>query len=387
MDFTIDQITLEKSLSLVAKAAATVSTLPVLSHVLIRASSEDQTLAFSTTNQSISACCRVSAFVGESGSLTVPVGLLLDWIKKLPSIQMVGHGDLSINRLTLKGGRYRSTFNGIEADQFPELSSDAEYKSFLIPHDTLARIFELVGAAATDDASMPPAYAGINIKISGGKIRWAATDSFRLAFYLMDYADPSVTADFTLPKTSLSELVRIMKESDVKQPVEVRLYENKAVFCLSFPDSPIGSLEFSSQLLIFRFPNIEGFVPKSMSISITADTRSLIRDIGLAMIYAKDNHNRVRMTAQVNPDPDGFSLLGISSLSESGEHVSEIDCSMEGSDLALVINGMYLLDVLRAVKTERVTIKAAAANKPLIVEPDSSEPYIHVLTPMIDGKK
>jgi DNA polymerase-3 subunit beta len=76
------QENLAKGLSIIGRAVASRSTLPVLSNVLI--STDDNQLKLSATNLEIGINCWVAAKVEEPGAITVPARLLGDFVNSLP---------------------------------------------------------------------------------------------------------------------------------------------------------------------------------------------------------------------------------------------------------------------------------------------------------------
>ena len=77
------QENLAKGLSVVGRAVATRSTLPVLSNVML--STDSGRLKLSATDLEIGINCWIGAKVEEDGATTVPARLLMDFVNSLPT--------------------------------------------------------------------------------------------------------------------------------------------------------------------------------------------------------------------------------------------------------------------------------------------------------------
>jgi DNA polymerase-3 subunit beta len=77
------QENLAKGLSIVGRAVATRSTLPVLSNILL--ATDQGRLKLSATNLEIGITCWIGAKVEEDGAMTVPARTFVDLVSALPA--------------------------------------------------------------------------------------------------------------------------------------------------------------------------------------------------------------------------------------------------------------------------------------------------------------
>ena len=117
MEIEVLQKRLSKALNTVSRVAvSTRAGLPILSNVLLRA--EKKQLILTATNLEIATVEYVNAEVKKSGTITVPAKLIAEFVSNLPSeetVKLKAKGD----KLTISAGKYKSTINGILADDFP----------------------------------------------------------------------------------------------------------------------------------------------------------------------------------------------------------------------------------------------------------------------------
>lgn len=80
---------------------------------------ENNQLLLAATNLEIAITEYIGAKVQQEGAITIPARLLSDYIANLPKGTVTL--DLDKHKLHITTDNYRSTVNGVAADEFPEL--------------------------------------------------------------------------------------------------------------------------------------------------------------------------------------------------------------------------------------------------------------------------
>ena len=119
MKVQVLQENLQRGLSIVGRAVATRSTLPITANVLLMTDSGRLKLA--ATDLDISMSAWVGAKIDEPGATTVPSRLISDFVSSLPP----GTVNLEIGdrarQMKLECARNESTINAMDAEDFPRL--------------------------------------------------------------------------------------------------------------------------------------------------------------------------------------------------------------------------------------------------------------------------
>ena len=100
------QENLAKGLSIVGRAVATRSTLPVLSNILL---STDPGRKLSATHLEIGITCWIGGKVEKDGATTIPARTFVDWVGALPAERADMELDVRTQTLNLKCGRFENT--------------------------------------------------------------------------------------------------------------------------------------------------------------------------------------------------------------------------------------------------------------------------------------
>jgi len=111
------QENLAKGLSIVGRAVATRSTLPVLSNILL--ATDEGRLKLASTNLELGITHWIGAKVEEDGAITVPARQLTDYVNSLPPDRIDMELNVRTQTLHLKCARYDANIKGVDASEFP----------------------------------------------------------------------------------------------------------------------------------------------------------------------------------------------------------------------------------------------------------------------------
>jgi DNA polymerase-3 subunit beta len=116
MKLTITREQFQEGLQAVAAAIPSKTTLPVLSNVLLEATSDG--LRLSGTDLDIAVSTTVPASIDQEGAITLPAKKLSDLVREMPtaSIRLTSSGE---QRATIECGRAKFKLLGLSRDEFP----------------------------------------------------------------------------------------------------------------------------------------------------------------------------------------------------------------------------------------------------------------------------
>jgi DNA polymerase-3 subunit beta len=367
------QENLAKGLSIVGRAVATRSTLPVLSNVML--ATDGAQLKLSATNLEIGIVCWIGAKVEEDGSITVPARLLTDFVSSLPPERIDMELTVRTQTLNLKCARFEANIKGIDAQEFPLIPTVGEdSKISLDPSMLHQMIDQVILAAATDESR--PILTGVLAKFQGEQLTLAAADGFRLSVRTAHLSEPvSEPITVIVPARALAELSRISAEQE--QPIEVTITpaRNQALFHMANAD-------LVSQLIEGNFPDYNQIIPKSYSTRTVVSTSDFLKAAKTANIFARDAANIVRLEIVPGGElaPGRITLTATSA--EVGDNVGEFDAAIEGEQMEIAFNAKYLIDVLSVIDAAQVELETTTASSPGVIKPVGSEDFTHVIMPM-----
>jgi DNA polymerase III subunit beta len=362
-----------RGLSIVGRAVATKTTLPITNNVLL--ATDEGRLKLVATNLEMAISYWLGAKIEDEGAITVPARLLTEFVSSLPSDTISVQLSPQTKTLGLKCARFEARISGVDAKEFPPIPSVDEGINTKVEVEVLRQaINQVVFAAATEESR--PVLTGVCTQFEGKTLTLAAADGFRLAVFKLPIAEAIKTkTEVIIPARTLSELNRLM--TDDEEAVSITLNPNKSQVLFRLKNT-----ELVSQLVQGSFPNYAQLIPQSYNTRMIVSVADFLRATKTASIFARDGSGIVRLVIT----PGGEASPGKVSVSarseEIGDDVGEIDATVEGADAKIAFNGKYLTDVLSVIRQSQVALETTSPSSPGLLRPVGTDNYTHVVMPM-----
>jgi DNA polymerase-3 subunit beta len=366
------QENLAKGISIVSRAVATRSTLPVLSNILL--STDASRLKLSATNLEIGINCWVGAQVEQEGATTVPARLLTD----LTSSLSPGRIDLELivrtQTLHLKSGRFDANIKGIDAQEFPIILVPDEDNRVKLDADLLRTMIEQVAFAAATDESRP-VLTGVLLVMAPDALTLVATDGYRISVRSTALEEgPQSPISVIVPARALQELGRI---SGDEEWVEMLIAPSRSQVFFHTKD-----VDLVSQLIEGTFPEYKRVIPSSCNTKTLVSTAEFLKATRMAFVFARDSANVVRVQVVPNGDAGAGRMIITATSAEHGDNVSEIDATVEGAPVEMAFNARYMIDALSVIDSAQVSLETRDPSSPGVIRPVGGGDLVHIIMPM-----
>lgn len=363
MKISCIQEKLNKGLSLVNRIVSNRGSLPILSNVML--TSDKGRLKISATDLEIGINTWIGAKVEEEGSITVPARLISEFVNtnKDQTINMA----LNNNDLEIFSEKYKANIKGINASEFPLIPNiKKDIFASIDSQELNTALSEVYFAAAVDETR--PVLTGILFKFIGGKLKIAATDSFRLAEKEIIFKDGSKQEkQIIIPQRAAIELIRII--SNFSGKIDIYLEENQVLFTF-------GDTEFTTRLINGSYPDYEQIIPKKHQTEINITKNEFSDAIKMASYFARETANNIKIKTEE-------SKLKISANSpQVGDNVSEINAQITGNACEIAINAKFALDFLNVIKDQNINIKINENNSPVLFSSQEKKGYLYIIMPL-----
>ncbi len=369
MKVKVTQENLAAGLGIVARAVSTRSLLPVLSNVLLEAN--DQELRLTTTNMEISLIEVVPAEVEEPGATSVPATLFADLVDAITDGGAVHLATDKGETVKIKSGGFDAHLKSLPADEFPMMRVLPEQPFATLSQKELKRALnETVFAASSHEQA--GVLRGIQCRFADATLTLSAADNYRSGLKTVKLANPATeTVSMLVPAPGLTELIRLLGDTD--DPVEVTVTAQRNEIMFSLPGTFI-----LCRALDGKFPNIERAIPTSFATRVVVNREGLLRVVRPASLIARTGSNVIRVDVGAN----GSEGLTISSAAEIGDHVGQVAASVEGAPLRLGFNARYLNEILTNVTPDEFAIELGGAMSPVVFRPVDDDSYVHMVAPI-----
>lgn len=362
MKLQIDQRELSRGIGIVQKGISSKTTLPILSGIYLKA--KDSTLTLIGTDLEIGVETSISCNVLKEGNVVIASRIFGDIIKKLPDLPIEIEVDEKQN-VHIRCGSSKFNIQGQTSEEYPRLAEVDREQCFQIPKDLLKNMIrQTIFATAQDETR--PILTGALLEIVDGKVSLVALDGYRLALKnaTVDYSkDVSVV----IPSKTLNEVNKILEDDD--SDVKIVCTESHIIFVLS-------NTIISSRLLEGQFLNYKDIIRNDYKSRVVVNTAAIKNSIERASLLAREGKNNL-VKLQVSDEK-----LIITSNSEIGDVYEEVDISLEGEDIEIAFNSKYILDGIRTIDSEEITMDFVSSVNPCIIKPANDKNYTYLILPV-----
>ncbi|KYP80787.1 DNA polymerase III subunit beta [Ferroacidibacillus organovorans] len=307
--------------------------------------------------------------VEEPGSIVINAKFLLEIIRKLP--QQLVRFNLKNHIATIQSGAAIYTLNGLDSREFPLLPQvDDDEKLTMASTLLLQSIQKTVYAVATIESR--PTLTGVHFKLKNDILTLTGTDSHRLSNLKIsvDTLKEYSFEEAIMPGKTLQELLRILPASE--EMVEITLADHQMLI-------RYDNIHFYSRLIEGTYPDISRIIPETFRTSIKIGTKNLIESIERAALLARENDNHV-IRLHLRPNQ-----TEITSTSQELGKISEViePQTFQGEELMLACNARFMLESLKTIDTEDVSIQFTGPGSAFIITPvESDTNHLQLILPV-----
>jgi len=329
----------------------------------------------------------LAADVDEPGRVLVPGKLLADISKSLPAAPV----DLSTedNRLVVRCGPARFALTLLPQDDYPELPP-APPVSGTVPAAAFAEAVAQVAIAAGRD-DMLPVLTGIQVEITGDRLRLLATDRYRLAVRDLTWtpADPDATGSALVPARVLSDAAKAMAGGGV---VSLSFPLSRPTGTATGVGAPVGGLiglsggtataprSTTTRLLDGEYPKVMSLFPAEAPITSRVSTARLLESARRVSLVADRN-------APIRLGFDGSELTLDAGSGEDAQATEVVEAVTDGEAISVGFFPGYLVDGLQHLGGSTAQFSFTHPTKAVVItgasgpEEESDPDYRYLVMP------
>lgn len=355
---------LVEAINLVAPVASPRSPQPLFQTVRLEAG--DSGLQLTACDGEMWGERMILASVDEPGTVCVQAKVLQELVARLPD-GMITLERAEGGQIFLRTGGSEWRLMALNADDFPGIPEIASSSSLKLKMGELREAIEgVIYAVADDNARL--VLTGVLFKYANDELTLVATDTHRLA--VIRLAKPGIGSDVSavVPEKAL-KAIRNLPIAD-EEEIALQFDETRLMV-------DTGNARVVSQLLSGSYPQWERVVPAEFTRTWKLDRQEFIENLDRTLLLARDSAYRVRFGGT------GMQLVISSRSEEKGEAKEEIPAIMENGEIEIAFNGRYVLDALKAMKSDSIVAQMTEPSRPALFKPiDESDDRFCVIMPM-----
>lgn len=369
MRFIVSTSTLLKQLQAVGGALSSSTVLPILENFLFRI--QDGNLTISATDLQTSMTTSLPVETQENGRIAIPSRILLDTLKSLPEQPVTFSVDDKTFAVEIKAGDGNYKLSGENGEDFPKIPTVENALSVSLPASVLAEAINKTIFAVSND-ELRPAMTGVYCQLSPQHFTFVATDAHKLVRYRRKDAHSETATSFIMPKKALTLLKSSLPSEDVAVSVE---YNSTSAFF------KFGNINLVCRLIDERYPDYDAVIPLNNPNKLTIDRLLFLGSLSRVAIYANKTTHQVRLKI-------AGTELNISSedIDFSNEAHEKLNCAYEGEDIEIGFNARFLIEMLRNLSCEEVSLEMSTPNRAGLLLPqggDENEDVLMLVMPVM----
>ena len=372
--FSINKNLFLQALNTTKRAISHKNAIPILSTVKIDVTKEGITLIGSNGQVSIENFIstqneNAGLLVNSTGSILLEATFFINVVSSLPDI-ILDFKEIEQKQIVLTSGKSEITLKGKDADQYPRIQEISASNPLVLETKILKDVINETAFAASVQESRP-ILTGVHFVLTDNRyLKTVATDSHRMSQKKITLEKNGDNFDVVIPSRSLREFTAVF--TDEIETVEVFFANNQILFRSE-------NISFYTRLLEGNYPDTDRLIPTEFTSVLTFNTSDLRAAMERARLLSNATQN-----GTVKLEITGGIVSAHVNSPEVGRVNEEIDTeSVTGEDLTISFNPTYLIDALKAIDSEKVTISFISSVRPFTLVPsEDTENFIQLITPV-----
>lgn len=363
MKIVCSKADLLKAVSISLRAVPVRATIPVMECILINASAGQ--ITFTTNDMEMGIETNVPGSIQEEGTIAIDAKMFSDIVRKLPDFDVTLVTDEK-NIATILCGKTKFNISGREGDDFTSLpvveKEDCVIMSQLTLKETILKTIFSISPSENNKLM-----TGELFEINGSQLKVVSLDGHRVAIRRVELKDAYSNKKVVVPGKTLQEISKILS-GEADEMVKIYFMANHIMFEL--PGTTIVS-----SLIEGEYFDIDHMLSKDYETRILSNRQLLMGCIDRASLFVKEGDKK----PIIMDIKDGFMKLNIDS--PIGSMDEDIDIEKEGHDIMIGFNPKFMIDALKAIDEDDVTIYLLNPKAPCFIR-DEAETYTYIVLPV-----
>lgn len=354
-----------EGINVVMKAVSTKSSMTILECILIDAT--EGFIKFTANDMDLGIETKVEGEIKEAGKIAIEARIFSEIVRKLPDSEITFELEDDTKALiTCENSKFNILTQ--DAEDFSPLPKVEKNNKITISQLSLKNIIDQT-IFAINDAEKNKVLTGELFEIKGNKLKVVALDKFRIAIRNIELKEEYDLGKVIIPGKSLNEISKILN-GGMEDDVYIFFTNNHILFDL-------GDTTVVSRLIEdTNFFDTDKMISSDYKTKIEINKRIFMDCIDRATLLIKEGESKpVFLTIK-----DGVLDLSINTF--IGTMDEKIDIAKEGEDLMISFNPKFLLDILKVLEDETITLYMTNSKAPCFIRNENNS-YIYIVLPVV----
>lgn len=352
-----------KSVNISLKAVPSKTTMPILECILIDASSGS--IKFTSNDMELGIETLVKGTVEEKGIVALNAKIFSDIIRKLPDSEVTITTDEKLNT-TIVCEKAKFTIPGKDGEDFSYLPVIEKNDRITISQFTLKEVIRqtIFSIAANENNKL---MTGELFEIKNNILKVISLDGHRIAIRKIVLKESYSDKKVIVPGKTLNEISKILS-GETEDMVDIFFAENHIVF--EFDDTVVVS-----RLIEGEYFRIDQMLSSDYETKVVINKKEFLNCIDRSSLLVKEGDKKPII---IDISENSMQLTIHSQIGSMDE---DIDIDKEGKDILIGFNPRFLMDALRVIDDETISIYLVNPKAPCFIK-DEEENYIYLILPV-----
>lgn len=359
-----NQKNLAKAIAESQKAISNRTNMDILKNFYLEAI--DNSLKIIGYDLEIAITSRIDVDILEEGKVLINAKLFSDIIRKLPNTNVEIFIENDFLNIICEKSHFKLKFEN--ADEYPTLPITNNDKLIKVKQGTFKQMIKETVFATSQDQTKP-VLMGELLEIKNGTLNLIAIDGYRLATSTNEVSSLIEDTKVVIPSKTLLDVSSLLNSDN--EDFELGFDDKHAMFI-------IGNITVISRLLEGQFIDYKRLLKHEHNSFVTVNRRALLESIDRASLLISDRNNLIKLS--ITDD-----LLNITSHADMGGCNENVSIELSGDSLEIGFNSRYLMEALKVIESEQITMEFTNNVNPCIIKPLSNikeRDYNYLLLPV-----
>ena len=349
--------------NIVSKAVPTRTTMAILECILIDASANE--IKLTANDMELGIETKIEGEIAERGVIALDAKIFSEIVRKLPDSDVTIETDASF-KTTITCEKAKFNIVGKSGDDFSYIPYIERNEPIVMSQFTLKEVIRqtIFSIADNDNNKL---MTGELFEIEENDLKVVSLDGHRISIRNIELKNNYSHKKVVVPGKTLQEVSKILPGS-AEDEVSIFLTDNHIVF--EFENTTVVS-----RLIEGEYFRIDQMLSSDYETKVRINKKELLSCIDRATLLVKEGDKKPII---INI---GDELMELKIKSQIGSMNEEIMISKDGKDLLIGFNPKFLIDALRVIDDEEVTLYLMNAKAPCFIK-DETESYIYLILPV-----
>ncbi len=347
----------------VLKAVSTKSTLPILECILIEAMNHQ--IKMTANDMELAIETIIEGDILEEGKIAVEAKLFSEIIRKLPNNDVtVDVADNYQMKITCEKAKF--SIMGKPGDDFSYLPVIEKEKSIRVSQFTLKELIRQTIFSISDNENNK-LMTGELFEVTGNKLTVVSLDGHRISIRNVELEGENDPVKVVVPGKTLSDISKILS-GELNDMVNIYFTDKHILF-------EMEKTKVVSRLLEGEYYRINRMLSPDYETKIVLNKKEFFSCIDRATLLIKESDKRPIILNI------GESQMELQVSTSIGSMKEEMEINRTGKDIMIGFNPKFLMDALRVIDDEEITIYMVNPKAPCFIK-DEKESYIYLILPV-----